>query len=217
MISDWLKPSTCIMLKDIRAILWDFDGVLIDSNTVRENGFKKVLEDYPINEVEQLLSFHRLNGGLSRYVKFKHFFEKIRGEELTDDELFVWANHFSKIMKDLLVNSDLLINETNDFIRKRHKEFEMHIVSGSDQSELRFLCERLGLSSHFITINGSPTPKDQLVKHLLDKFGYNPIDCLLIGDSINDCEAAMKNMVKFMAYNNPDIEKYSNFSFELKI
>lgn len=55
-------------------IFWDFDGVLMDPNSVRDIGFEQVLAKFPNTQVKQLFAFHRANGELSRYVKFRHFF-----------------------------------------------------------------------------------------------------------------------------------------------
>ena len=90
-------------------------------------------------------------------------------------------------------------------------QFEnFHIVSGSDGNELRFLCKKLGLTSYFKTIDGSPIPKKELVNNILKTFSYEIKDTILIGDSINDYYAAKHNQIRFMAYNNPLIERYSN-------
>ena len=85
----------------IKVIFWDFDGVLMDSNAVRDLGFERVLSAFPKEQVDQLLAFHQANGGLSRYVKFRYFFENIRGEPITEEEILVWAERFSGIMKEL--------------------------------------------------------------------------------------------------------------------
>jgi beta-phosphoglucomutase-like phosphatase (HAD superfamily) len=39
----------------IKIIFWDFDGVILNSNEVRDNGFETVLKDFPTEQVEQLL------------------------------------------------------------------------------------------------------------------------------------------------------------------
>lgn len=196
------------MNKEI-VFFWDFDGVLLDSNKVRDKGFIDVLSEFPKQQVDQLLAFHRVNGGLSRYVKFRYFFEEVRGESITEDEVNKWASLFSKQMKQLLVDDSLLIRETIDFIQKNHQLFPMHIVSGSDGKELRFLSEALKISSYFNSIDGSPTPKKQLVANVILNHGYDIKNCLLIGDSINDYEAAEENRITFYAYNNPELRSYN--------
>jgi len=190
-----------------KVILWDFDGVIIDSNRARENGFIEVLQDYPQEQVKQLIDYHRVNGGLSRYVKFTYFFEVIQGRSIPPAKLKELCTAFSEIMVNNLTDRSLLFKETNDFIKHNHKKMLMHIVSGSDQTELRYLCERLGIHDYFMSIHGSPTPKNDLVADLLTKNNYSHKDCLLIGDSVNDAEAAAFNRISFRCYNNADLAK----------
>jgi phosphoglycolate phosphatase-like HAD superfamily hydrolase len=78
----------------------------------------------------------------------------------------------------------------------------MHIVSGSDQSELRYLCKEMGIDIFFKSIHGSPTTKNTLVKEVIESNGYSKTEIALIGDSYNDYEAAKVNDISFFGYNN---------------
>jgi HAD superfamily hydrolase (TIGR01549 family) len=198
-------------LNKIQTLFWDFDGVIMDSNAVRDWGFEKVLKDYPQAEVDALMAFHRENGGLSRYVKFRHFFENIRGESITEAEIKIWASRFSEIMMQSLIKPDLLIDETVNFIKANAEKYTMHIVSGSDQTELRYICKSLDIAQYFLSIHGSPTPKNNLVAELLQTHSYDKSTCLLIGDSKNDFEAAQVNGIHFMGYGNEIIKTKTNF------
>ena len=51
----------------IKTVLWDFDGVILDSMKVRDWGFREIFKNYDNKKVEQLIDYHNLNGGLSRY------------------------------------------------------------------------------------------------------------------------------------------------------
>ena len=194
----------------VKVIFWDFDGVLMDSNAVRDLGFERVLSEFPKDQVDQLLAFHQANGGLSRYVKFRYFFEEIRKEPITDDEILIWAERFSLIMKELLVNPKLFINETLNFVKENQGKYIMHITSGSDQDELQYLCKSMGIEHLFTSIHGSPKLKKEWVKELIDMYGYSKEECVLIGDSFNDYEAAAFSNIHFMAYNNANLEAYSS-------
>jgi phosphoglycolate phosphatase-like HAD superfamily hydrolase len=190
----------------IEIIFWDFDGVILNSNKVRDKGFETVLSCFPKEEVDKLLNFHRQNGGLSRYVKFRYFFEEIKGEEISEEEINGWASKFSDIMLSSLKDKSLLIPETNNFIKENYQNYQMHIVSGSDQTELRELCKSLEIEHFFKSIHGSPTPKNDLVKMIIEKHNYEPASGILIGDSINDYEAAKVNDLHFQAFGNKDLE-----------
>jgi phosphoglycolate phosphatase-like HAD superfamily hydrolase len=190
---------------DYKYILWDFDGVIIDSDKARVSGFIKVLENYPKEQVDQLLEFHAKNGGLSRYVKFRYFFEQIRLESVSEERVNDLAEEFSKIMRITLTSPQLLIEDTCAFIRENYKNIPMHIVSGSDGNELRFLNEQLGLERYFKTIQGSPIPKIKLVENLINAGEINPSSTCLIGDALNDFDAAHANGVDFCGYNNEQL------------
>lgn len=199
----------------IKVIIWDFDGVLIESNKIRELGFKKVLSNYSNDFVEQLLNYHRENGGLSRYVKFRYFYDKILGEEISDTKVKAMASQFSEIMKHLLVNPSLLIQETILFVKNNFNNYKMFIVSGSDQNELRYLCKEFEISKYFKGIYGSPVAKNENVSDLLLKYSFDKKECLLIGDSINDYDAAIKNSINFLAFNNSKIANLSTVDFKI--
>ena len=195
----------------IKTIFWDFDGVILDSMPIRDYGFKKIFEEFDKNLVDNLLVYHTLNGGLSRYVKIRYFYNTLLGIEVNDEKNQELANKFSTVMKAELTNKKYLMSETVDFIETNYKNYNFHIVSGSDEKELNYLCKELGLSRYFKTIEGSPTHKNDLVKKILEKYKYNQNECILIGDSINDYEAAKVNGMKFYGYNNVKLKELDGY------
>lgn len=194
----------------IKNILWDFDGVLMDSMEIRDQGFIEVLKDYPKEEVDALMKFHRANGGLSRYVKFRYFFEEIQKESITQEQVQEYADAFSRVMLEKMMDTSLLIADAVEFVKEHHNKYRMHIVSGSDQKELRQICSNMEIATYFRSIHGSPTPKTQLVKQVMENNSYLPQETILIGDSINDYDAAIANDIGFYGYNNHKLKEVSN-------
>lgn len=190
-------------------ILWDFDGVIMDSMPIRDIGFEEVLKEYPKEQVARLLKFHREQAGLSRFVKFRHFFKEIRKETVSEEQIQELANRFSKIMLDNLINPEYLIEESLNYIKENFQNQKFHIVSGSDEKELNKICAGLSIYSYFKTIEGSPTPKNKLVADIIKRYKYENKDICLIGDSINDLEAAKVNNINFFGYNNLDLKEKS--------
>jgi phosphoglycolate phosphatase-like HAD superfamily hydrolase len=204
------------MLEKYKIIFWDFDGVLMNSNAVRDIGFEKVLASYPKHQVDELMAFHQANGGLSRYVKFRYFYEEVLKQEVTEEQIQEMAASFSVIMKSLLVNPDLLIQDSLEFVKQQFEQkIPMHIVSGSDQTELRFLCKELNIEHYFLSIHGSPTAKKILVKNVIEENNYLKENIVLIGDSINDLEAAKENEITFCGYNNPSLKSLELYQEKL--
>ena len=195
-----------VSIDKIKMILWDFDGVILDSMSVRDDGFREVLKEYPNDLVDRLIKYHRENGGLSRYVKFRYFFEEILNKDISEDQVNDLANSFSAIMIKRLVSPENLIQDSLNFVKDNCETILMHIVSGSDHDELNFLCKAFGIDGYFNSINGSPTPKNILVKNIVDKSNFIKTEIVLIGDSINDYDAAVDNGILFFAYNNPELK-----------
>lgn len=196
-------------MSKIKGILFDFDGVIIESNTVREYGFRKSLEAYPTDIVEELIHYHNVNGGLSRYHKYEYFFTQILKQKAKDGQVMALAKAFSEIMRKELGKKKYLIAETVAFIQQIYEAYPLKIVSGSDQEELRFLCNSLEIDQYFKAIYGSPVAKTELVRRIIEHDGHS--DFLLIGDSVNDYDAAGNNDISFVGYNNPSLRELGSY------
>jgi len=198
----------------IKNILFDFDGVILDSMPVREYGFRKIFEEYNNDLVEKLLKYHNKNGGLSRYVKIRYFYEELLKKDISKEEVNIIAEKFSVIMRKKLVYKKYLIRETIEFLNNNYENYNLHIISGSDEKELRFLCKELEIENYFISIHGSPVHKNDLVKNVLNINGYHKTDTILIGDSINDYQASEINGIDFYGYNNNELKGLSSVYLE---
>lgn len=190
------------ILNNIEVIIFDFDGVIIDSMDIRDYGFRKIFEKYDEDKVKKLIAYNRENGGLSRFNKIKYFYNNILGKNIDENKIIDYANKFSIIMREELIKEKYLIEEWINFIRKNKDKYAMYIASGSEEKELRYLCEKLGIEEYFKSIYGSPIHKNELVKRIVLDNKYDTEKVVLIGDSINDYDAARINGIKFIGYNN---------------
>ena len=69
------------------------------------------------------------------------------------------------------------------------------------------------LNTFFNSINGSPEIKKNIVGRIILENNYIPKETCLIGDSVNDYEAALYNGIQFFGYNNLKLKsiKKSNY------
>ncbi|MDF2503757.1 HAD-IA family hydrolase [Clostridium sp.] len=191
-------------------IIFDFDGVIIDSMKVRDNGFKAIFSEFNKTDVEKLVEYNRLNGGLSRFHKIKYFHEEILNKDIDESVIHKYAEKFTEIMKKELVNSNYLIKDTVEFIKRNRDSKKLYIASGSENNELNYLCKELGIGDCFTAIYGSPTHKNDIVKDIIETNKYENSKVVLIGDSINDYEAAKVNGIDFVGYNNISLKEFSS-------
>lgn len=80
----------------ISNILWDFDGVIIDSLAIRDYGFREIFRSFDNEDIEKLIKYHNLNGGLSRFHKINYFFNTILKQEIGRNEIWQYADKLHK-------------------------------------------------------------------------------------------------------------------------
>lgn len=200
----------------IKNIIFDFDGVILDSVPTKTEGFKKLFQNFFTDDVNKLVLYHELNGGKSRYVKIKYFFNELLHKDISEQEILEYANKYSEITKEELTNPKYIIEDTLNFIKRNHKKYEMHIASGADEEDLKYICEKLDLTKYFLSINGSPKIKSEIVKDILLHNSYDINETVLIGDSVNDFDSAKDNGIDFFAYNNQKLKNHYKYIDKLK-
>jgi len=181
-------------------IIFDFDGVLIESNKIRSEGFQLLFEDYPKEQVERLLCFVKRNGGLSRYDKIRYFFEQVRNEIISESSVRSLAGRYSELVKDRIIHVDPVKGALN-FLSKYQRIYDFAIVSGSDQEELREVSKFRKIKHFFSEILGSPASKESNVSELITK-GWKAESCIFVGDSVNDLKAARSYGIDFIGRNS---------------
>ena len=136
-----------MILDKFDTIIFDFDGVIVDSKDIRIYGFKEIFKEYPENLVRRLIDYHNNNGGISRYEKIKWFYKNLLKKNVSQETLNKKAQQFKKIMLNKMINHNIIIEDTLNFIRDIHRELPCFIISGSDQEELKHICESLNLAA----------------------------------------------------------------------
>lgn len=195
----------------IKNILFDFDGVILNSMKIKGEGFAELFKTYPQNDIKSLEEYHYANGGVSRFEKIRYFFNAVLRSKITDEEVAILANQFADIIMKKLFDKKNLIEETILFIKNNDTTYNLHIVSGAEHNELNDLCSFFDIAHSFKSIEGSPTTKSRLISNLLEKNRYRTEETILIGDSINDYDAAAANGILFYGYNNESLKVVGNY------
>jgi len=193
----------------IKNILFDFDGVILDSMKIKGDGFVELFKGYDEKYLKKLEKYHYENGGVSRFDKIRYFYDEILKQDISKDGIISLANKFAIIINKKLFDRDNLIVDSVDFIKKNYKKYNFHIVSGAEHNELNELCRYFEIEKYFLTIEGSPTKKDILIKDILVKYNYKKAETILIGDAMTDYNASVKNDIDFCGYNNLELQKFN--------
>lgn len=197
------------LARDYDVLIFDFDGVVLDSNSVKEQAFKVLFSAYPPEIQDQVVAYHRQNLGVPRAAKIRYYYESLLGESISDQSVQSLCQVFSDKTLERLSQSEIAIADTIGFIRKIHKHKKLFIASAADQNDVVKLCESHDLTDYFIGVFGSPTAKKDIVASI--KRLYPGFKCALIGDSIHDYYAARENSVDFWGYNNSELKDVAEY------
>lgn len=171
-------------------VLFDCDGVVLDSNAIKTEAFRVALAGEPEDRVEALVTHHRATGGVSRYEKLNRYFSEA-GRVGADLEAALAAAlaRFGEHVRAALRGCPMVPGADDVLTRLTGASRRVYLVSGGDESELRDVFAERGLSRHFEAIMGSPTPKDKHLSRLREE-GVFEAGGIFLGDARLDMEVA---------------------------
>lgn len=179
-----------------RTLVFDSDGVVLDSNAVKTEAFYRTALPWGEGPARALVEYHVSRGGISRYVKFKYFLEEIVHQPVTETVMKDLLQTFTKEAMRGLVDARLAPGlET---LRRATPHARWMVVTGGDQNELREVYRRKGIDHLFDAgLFGSPDSKDEILAREIST-GNLQLPAIFFGDSRYDHQAATRAGLDFV-------------------
>lgn len=189
----------------IKAVIFDFDGVLVESADIKTKAFAKLFEREPAQANRAIVEYHLQNAGVSRFEKFKYIYENILKRHLSENEFDGLCERFSGIVTEEVVKAPY-VKGADDFLREHNDEFAFFITSGTPASEIADIVKRRSMLRYFKGVYGSPKKKSEMVRDIIAENRFNPPELVYVGDAMSDYEAASVNGVRFIARINDNAD-----------
>lgn len=183
-------------IADYATLVFDCDGVVLDSNKVKTEAFRQAALPYGIEAAEALVSYHISNGGVSRYKKFRYFLDEIVQPRPKGPGLEPLLTNYAAAVRAGLMTCAVAdgLNE----LRNAYPEQRWLIVSGGDQAELREVFAARRLNGLFDGgVFGSPDTKDEILAREIHS-GNIAAPALFLGDSVYDWQASHATGLDFV-------------------
>jgi HAD superfamily hydrolase (TIGR01549 family) len=202
-----LSSTQSRKLRKLKAIIFDFDGVICESNNVKKEAFGRLFDDYSEQVQKDVVDLHVQNGGLSRYWKFEQIYKNILKEPLTEERSQELGEKFSSYVFEGVVNSPY-VKGAYEFLQKYHNKLLLLVASGTPHEEMMRVIEAKGLGAFFADVCGAPTLKGQIINRFIEQYDLAKEEVVFVGDAINDYDGAKDADVEFIGrldvnYANP--------------
>lgn len=183
-----------MMLKKYKTLVFDCDGVVLNSNKVKTEAFYRAALPYGRAAAQALTDYHLARGGISRYKKFEWFLATVVPEMDGPDYEALLQAYAAEVKMGLLSCEAANLAP----LRDKTPDANWLIVSGGDQKELRQVFDERNLQSFFDGgIFGSPDNKHDILSREMAA-GNIQLPALFLGDSKYDLEAAEREKLDFM-------------------
>ena len=136
-----------MQLSNFRTIIFDCEGVILNSNNVKTEAFYSIAKIFSKKKAEKLVEYHLSNGGVSRYEKINYFCQNIM-------KLTSYEKLYHKLLIDFsnYIKSNILLCETSSYLGQLKNDnhySDWMVVSGSDQLELEWILKKKRIDHFF--------------------------------------------------------------------
>jgi HAD superfamily hydrolase (TIGR01509 family) len=202
----------------IKAVIFDMDGVLIDSEplwrTAMVKGFKQFGMTVTEEECKTTMG-RRINEVVNYWVNI-HSVNPLKSPEIEKTIIEVLLNLIEKEGEAIAGVIDLL-----NFCKSKH--LKIGLATSSSELLMQTVLNKLQIKNHFNSVvsaqnlkYGKPNPEVFLI--CAENLGVNPTECVVIEDSINGAiaaKAAQMHLIVVPDANSLNPEKFSIADYNL--
>ncbi|MBF0328453.1 MAG: HAD family hydrolase [Nitrospirae bacterium] len=193
----------------IEAIIFDFDGVLVESVDIKTKAFQRLFESEGEEVVAKVAEYHLMHGGVSRFDKFRHFYSEFLRRPLTDEIFQELCSSFSNLVKEEVVKAPY-VKGAKEFLESNALTYSCFVCTATPHDEIEEILRSRRMNDYFKGVYGAPRSKIDIVSSILSLSDIVAEKTVYVGDAWTDYAAAQANRVKFVARINHNEEIFKD-------
>ena len=169
------------MFRDIKLVIYDLDGVLINSNRAILESFRRTMEEVG-EEFKPDMILDRIGYGLYQIfidtmpTKYQSRLEELR---------HLYIKHFQSLDISYIV---LLPEVTETLQLLKTRGYMQSVATNKTVTEAERILSELGVGGYFDLMAGfmtvsKPKPEPDMILYLLEKLGVEPFEAVLVDDT----------------------------------
>lgn len=173
-----------------KTLILDFDGTLADTKDSIIKTMKFVAHSFNIKNFDKKLIESLI--GLPLKTTFEKAFSL--DEKLIQEATLIYRKHYNEIVIDTISLFDGVKDTLLDF---HHKEINLTVASSKGKEALIKILKKQNIYDIFLFVGGeedaiNKKPSPDIVNLIMDKYNYQPNECLVVGDTIFDIEMGQR-------------------------
>lgn len=180
----------------LKGIVFDFDGVILESVDIKTRAFKDIFKEYP-DELDRIVKHHLDHAGISRIEKFKTIYRDFLKKPINQSEIDRLNGDFANFVYKEILDCPFVLG-ANQFLQAHHQQYKMFVASGTREDEVRDIVRKRGLGEFFQGVYGSPKTKAEIGKSILEKWSISASDVVFVGDAMADYIGATEVGIPFV-------------------
>ena len=190
-------------LTDVRLMVFDFDGTLVDSNEIKWDGFEATFLGFP-DRLEEILKYCRGSNHTPRDEKFRHVTEVILERRYTTEVAELLHERFEQVTTGAIVTAPE-IPGAGEFLKRSKAYCETAVLSSTPHDVLLEILGKRGWTELFDLFQGAPVDKTAWLRKLQQDRELEPGTIVFFGDTFEDASAAREAGCRFVGVANEDL------------
>ncbi len=198
-----------------KAILFDFDGILVDSNPFHFEAHRRALEKYGVKITKA--DYIENGNGMDK----EPFYENMQEKYGVAFDLAKARRAKREIYGELL-DGVQLVEGVGGILEGLYGKFRMAIASTTHRDYILRILKNTGIEKYFDAISSSKEldrgkPFPDVYLDAMDKLGVLPEECVAVEDSHNGIAAAKNASVKCIAIPNEFTDRQDLSQADLRL
>jgi phosphoglycolate phosphatase-like HAD superfamily hydrolase len=189
------------------AILFDFDGVIVDSAGLKTEAYGRIYADEDPAMVARAMRHQKMHGGITRRATLALFEREFFGRSGDPESVETLARRYGQMVFDPVV-ACAFIPGAQSLLDRALGRIDMYLISGTPHDELLEIVRARDLGRYFKRIYGAPTSKPDAFEEILAAGRYTPGQTLAVGDYMTECDAALALGIPFLGIAAADSERF---------
>lgn len=185
----------------VAAVVFDFDGTLIDSAALKRAGYRAGMAAVGITDTPEMWAAYDLHRFSNRRILLSACFTDIFGREPASEQaqlLYVaYTDHVTSHPEQVQVFPGIAR------FHERGGSTPLFISSNAPMDEVRTTCEWFGFRKYFTDILGYPISKAEAIVSISVRIGADVGAVLYVGDHPGDCHLAASVGARFLHLDPP--------------